>query len=385
MVLTQMSQRRFSQKVVFCTFSDFKTGASGDATNDRKLFFSVPPIFDIILISPQRKLNNRLKMYSLIKTLLLYLKEIFSSNNIFITRGHKLAILPIIFKRINGNKVIIRLGCTPSTFVEKQAFLSNLEYNKKSKRLQNIFNYIVFIIENFTLRNADKFIVENAKAAKIANIYGAKPSKVKIIPYYVQDYFLRGKNPSYDKKKNYFKIGYTGRFKEYDLLIPAITAISFMISESYKIKFYLIGDGPNQENIKKLVKKKDLTNNIKFLGSKSHKEVSKLIDDYHCLLLPMLSNTCPSTIAIKVLECVMKGKIAITTKSGNNPSLFLKNIDLILKNASTKNIAEKIKMVIENYEIYKIKAEELSQYHRKLRSKIINKQKINELLIDLTL
>ena len=37
------------------------------------------------------------------------------------------------------------------------------------------------------------------------------------------------------------------------------------------------------------VKKRDLKENIILLGSKSHIEVSDLINQYHCLVLPMLT------------------------------------------------------------------------------------------------
>ncbi|MHA1440219.1 MAG: glycosyltransferase family 4 protein [Promethearchaeota archaeon] len=252
----------------------------------------------------------------------------------------------------------------------------------KKTILQKLFYFIEPQIEKFALRHADKFIVENTRAKKLISLYGANPNNIKIAPYYIQDYFLIGNNPTFNKKNDYFQIGYTGRFREYDVLIPIINAISLLREKNYRVRLNLIGDGPNRKNIEKLVYKKGLNENIIFFGSRPHKEVSNLINEYHCLLLPMLNKLCPSTIAIKVLEGVMKGKIIITTNSGNNPSLFLEHKDLILNTATTESIAQKIKIVIENYDKYKSIAEELSRHNLKLRSRIIYQEKIKELLIE---
>ncbi len=377
-----LKEKTSKQKVVFFTFAHFESGVFGDAINDRKLFEAIPIDYKKIPIYPKYSTNNRINLKSLKNFIVHYLKEIFASNNIFITRGGKLAILPILLKKIFKNKIIIRLGCTPLMFVERKAFLRNLEFKSKENFLQKIFYFIEPHLEKFALRHADKFIVENIRAKNMILYYGAKSSKIKIIPYYVQEYFLKGKNPNFDKKKDYFKIGYIGRFKKYDLLDPVIKAISLLNKMNFRIILYLIGDGQNRKNIEKLVKEKDLTKNVVFLDSRPHREVSHLIDDYHCLLLPMLIKLCPSTIALKILEGVIKGKIIITTNSGNNASLFLKYRNLILEKASEKSIAQKLKLVIDNYDEYRRIAEELSRYHSTLRSKTINEEKIAQLLIE---
>lgn len=156
----------------------------------------------------------------------------------------------------------------------------------------------------------------------------------------------------YNKNKDFFSIGYTGRFNLYDLLKPVIDAI-YLLKKEYRIRLYLIGDGINKKKMEEYIRIKGLKENVFFLGSKPHKMVSDLINGYHCLVLPMLNNICPSAVAIKILEGVMKGKIIITTNSGNNVSLFLGNNDLILLEATKEHIAEKIKLVIENYEKYR--------------------------------
>lgn len=377
-----MKDKSSKQRVILFTFSHFESGAFGDAINDRKLFKAIPFKYEKIPIYPKYTRNNKINLKSILKFFVNYLKEIVSTNNIFITHGGKLAIFPILLKKIFKNKIVLRLGCTPLMFVERKAFSKNLEYKSKESFLKKILYFFEPHIEKFALRHADKFIVENIRAKNMILYYGAKLSKIKIIPYYVQEYFLKGKNPNFDTNKDYFKIAYVGRFKKYDLLEPIINVISLFKKKNYQIKLYLIGDGPNRKYIEKLVNDKNLVKNIVFLGSKPHREVSNLINDYHCLIFPMLNKLCPSTIAIKILEGVMKGKIIITTNSGYNPSLFLEHQDLILKDSTDELIAQKIKIVIDNYEKYRVIAEKLGKYHSSLRSKTIYGEKIDELLTE---
>ena len=216
------------RKVVFCSFSNFKSGAHGDAINDRKLFDAIPSHLNKISLYPKYTKENKLIITSILNFIVYYLKEIVNTNRIFITRGSKLAILPILFKKIFKIKILIRLGCTPLMFVERRAFSENLDFKPKENLLQKFLYFIEPNLEKFALRRADRFIVENIRAKKLIHYYGAKLSKIRIIPYFVQEYFLEGKNPNFNKDKEYFKIGYMGRFKKYDVLIPIINAISIL-------------------------------------------------------------------------------------------------------------------------------------------------------------
>jgi glycosyltransferase involved in cell wall biosynthesis len=367
-------------KIVFCTFADIKSANSGDGVNDRNLYNAIPKNYNKIPIYPKYNSNNKISIFSTIKFFRDYLIEIIKTNNVFITRALKLAILPILLRNFFKNKVVVRMGCTPFSYLERQAFRKNIEFRPTNNFLKKFYYLIEPYLEFYVLRHVDKFIVENKKAKKIVISFGVKSSDVKIIPYYVEDFFSTSINPNYDKNSEFLKIGYTGRFKSYDTLNPVINTIALMKEKNFKILLYLIGDGPNRRFIENMVIKKGLSQNVIFLGSKSHQEVAKLIEDYHCLLLPMYNNLFISTIPIKILEGILKGKIVITTDSGNIISLFLENTDLILKNATKDNIMHKIELIVENYEKYRDIAENLSKYHSIKRSHHKIETKISNLL-----
>ncbi|MFX1419065.1 MAG: glycosyltransferase family 4 protein [Promethearchaeota archaeon] len=379
-----MKRKTIKQRVIFCTFSDFKAGNQGDSVNDRKLFGAIPSDYEKIALYPNYKGVNEIEIKSLFKYFIRYLKEIVSSNRIFITRAPKLALLPVLLRKIFKNRIVIRMGCTPVVFIERRAFARNPEFQYSKNLFKRIFYFLEPHLELYAIRHADKFIIENERAKNMAIFYGADPNKIKIIPYYVEEYFLKSQTLSFEKGKEFFRIGYTGRFSLYDLLNPIIDAISLLKNQNYKIQLFLIGDGITRQNMEMYVKEKNLQENIIFLGSKPHREVSTLINQYHCLVLPMLNNICPSAVAIKILEGVMKGKIIVTTESGNNVSLFLGNNDLILKQCTSDSIAEKIKLIYENYDKFKNISIDISNFQKKHRSKQIYKEKIIELLSEIS-
>ena len=239
------------------------------------------------------------------------------------------------------------------------------------------------MLKKFVLKNADKFIVENEKAGKMINFYGAKKERIEIIPYYVQDYFIQGENPIFNINKDTFVMGYTGRFKDYDLLLPIIDAISILKKEGYRLKLNLIGDGPKRNQIELRVKEKNLKSNVCFLGVYSHQKLAEMINAYHCLVLPMLIKLCPSTISIKILEGVIKGKIIITTRSGNNSSLFFKDYQLFLDHPNAEEIASKLKFLMNNYNEYNNIARRLKSNQINQRKKSFYKKEINRVIIEL--
>jgi glycosyltransferase involved in cell wall biosynthesis len=375
-----MKNLKPKQRVIFCTFSDFKAGNQGDSVNDRKLFRAIHSDYEKIVIYPKYKEGNKIDIKSLFKYFIKFINEIVSSKRIFITRAPKLALFPIILKKLFNNKVVIRMGCTPVVFIERRAFTRNPEFHYSKNLFKRLFYFLEPHLELYAIRHADRFIIENERAKNMAIFYGANPEKIKITPYYVQDYFLKSKYLTFEKNKDYFKIGYTGRFSLYDLLNPVIDAVDLLKKQGYKIKLFLLGDGITRKRMELYVKKRDLEENIIFLGSKPHREVSDLINQYHCLVLPMFHNICPSAVAIKILEGVMKAKIIITTDSGNNVSLFLGNNDLILKECTSNLLSEKIKVVYENYYKYNNISIKISEFQKKNRSKQIYKEKISELL-----
>jgi glycosyltransferase involved in cell wall biosynthesis len=187
----------------------------------------------------------------------------------------------------------------------------------------------------------------------------------------VEDSFLSGTNPSYNSKSDPFILGYTGRFQQYDNLDILLDAMDIVRHKGIRIKLYMLGDGTLKKSIEKKVKRKDLEDNVIFFGKVPHPEVSIRMNEMHALVLPMVNYICPTTIAIKILEAVLKGKIVITNKSGNNRSLFhpYEQKYVFEELTNPEIIASKILEIAQNYDEYLKIIKEIAQNQRSHHSK----------------
>ena len=74
------------------------------------------------------------------------------------------------------------MGCTPAVFLERMAFVRNPEFQHSKNLFKRLFYFIEPHLELYAIRHADRYIIENERAKKIAIFYGAHPQNIKLIP-----------------------------------------------------------------------------------------------------------------------------------------------------------------------------------------------------------
>ena len=97
--------------------------------------------------------------------------------------------------------------------------------------------------------------------------------------------------------------------KNYELLIESISIIKKHYPE---IKLIIVGEGYLRNDIQKLIDTKNLNENIRLLGSKSQKEVIKLLNQSNIYL----SSSHIETFGVSIIEAMSCGLPVISTKSG---------------------------------------------------------------------
>ncbi|MHA1883765.1 MAG: glycosyltransferase family 4 protein [Promethearchaeota archaeon] len=364
--------------IYYCTHSNLKDLSYGDSNNDNKFIVSIPREFEVEKVFPERNEKGTVSLFSLLKIIIRLLMLSIKSNQKFVIRGTRAGIIPFFFKKLLKHIIILNLGCTPFSTIERIAFSKNPSFQTKPNAFTKIRLKIEFQLEKLVLRNADIIYVENEKAKNLVNKYAKGDATIIIIPYYVQDYFLTTTELNYnvDDGKPLI-IGYTGRFHRYDKLDPFIDALKILKEKEFPFLIKLVGDGVTKKKIEEKARRLDLLDSVKFLGAQEHQEVSKIIDTEHMLILPMVSNTCPSTVPIKMLEGIIKGKVILTNNSGNIKSLFKPHTELVLDDFSNPHkIAEQIISIAQNYLKYHKFAEELRTRHLKSRNSEFFRNKI---------
>ncbi len=360
-----------AQNIYYCTHSNLSDLSYGGCINDNKFIISIPSSFNIIKVFPNRNEDSSLSFLNSLKMILKLVKLSLKPHQVFVIRATRPGFIPIFLKKVMKHKFILNMGCTPFSTIERSAFYKNPSYKPKFSVLTKILLKLEFQFEKFLVHSADLIFVENKQAEKIVAKYGGDSLKIVIAPYYVQNYFLTTRELTYNFNDGKpLIVGYTGRFHKYDKLAPLIDAAKILKDKGFPIIIKLVGDGPTRAEIQNKVNNLNLNDNFQFLGSQPHQMVSKIIDTEHVLILPMVNNICPSTVPIKMLEGIIKGKVILTNKAGNIKSLFNPYTELVLEDFSDpKIIAEKIIEIAHNYDKYCKNAQILRNRHLKTHNK----------------
>ncbi|MFX1317487.1 MAG: glycosyltransferase family 4 protein, partial [Promethearchaeota archaeon] len=254
---------------------------------DLFIFFKKKKLIKILILSIWKILNDKKIPYSHRLKLIIYLlvkpslliRTIKSINNIY-----------PYFKKINF-KIIVG-GSSGSSSLLLTFILSRL-FNIKVISIAYGNEFLIrniFSLKTFILHNLDKIVVI-AKYSKyiIKRMHNLNESKLKIIPVglILKDYQITYSKLQLREKNNVSKdafillsVGRHVKRKNFDLVIRSIKKIKDTNSR-LKINYYLIGDGPETVNLKRLTEKLNLKKEVKFLGTidaKRRNEYYKLSD-----------------------------------------------------------------------------------------------------------
>ncbi len=111
------------------------------------------------------------------------------------------------------------------------------------------------------------------------------------------------------------------------------------------LKFILFGEGPEQENIKKIIKENNAKKYIRFRGFISRND--PILKEYGICVLPSFMEPFGKTI----IEAVLRNKVVVGTNSGG-PSEILKGYDLLFERDNFADLVQKIKEAYLNFDYY---------------------------------
>jgi len=139
--------------------------------------------------------------------------------------------------------------------------------------------------------------------------------------------------------------GRLSREKGIDILIEALG-----LSDK-KNKLKIIGTGPEENNLKQLVKKLKLSKRVEFLGYKSGQELQDIIRGSRLVYLPSAWN---ENMPLTLLESLNLRKVVIASRTGGLPELIRdKETGFLFENGNIKELAQIIDNSY-NYDLIKM-------------------------------
>jgi len=190
-------------------------------------------------------------------------------------------------------------------------------------------------IENGLLKISDAVIaVSDGVAEEIRHWYGFKGNNLYTVPNIVDSNFFKPANYAITKKK----LLYIGRLAYRKGLFEIVHSAENVVKRHSDVKYVLVGSGPLEKDLRKLVKRLNLHAHVEFYGEvRDPNKILHLYQNAWSVLIPSYYESGPLTL----LEAMACGKAVITTETGLAKGLVQNGLNgLLIKPKSIEELSE---------------------------------------------
>ncbi len=255
--------------------------------------------------------------------------------------------------------VLSKLFCRKAKFV----FFTWVNWkNKWSLKYKLFWSFI----EKFNIKNSSGAIVGNSDAEKVLREKKfVKPIQTLLQLGVNQKYFEPEdsvpensvpEDSETDKKneeKKEFKIGFIGRLIKEKGIFDLVNAF-FSLKDSFpNWKLVFVGTGKNKVDLTYCIDKNNLNSNIEILDPVEHTRVGKLLNSFDIFVLPSYDTSEWREQFGHVLIEAMACKIPVIGSTGGEIPKVIGNAGLIFEQKNIKDLAEKLKFLMENEKLRK--------------------------------
>lgn len=202
------------------------------------------------------------------------------------------------------------------------------------------------LLERYILsKKWDKFIAVSKYTKQKLKNNGIRKDNISVIYNGIN---LEKYVQSNDKEEN--TVCYVGRLVKYKKVDDLINAINIVRTDIPNIKLNIIGSGPEEKNLKKLVIEKNLENNVKFLGFlKSHSEVMDYLKHAKVFSLPSIVEG----FGMVTIEAIACGTPYVNSKIPPTVEITRNGLGGILyEPENTLELSDSIKSLLKDDKLY---------------------------------
>lgn len=239
-------------------------------------------------------------------------------------------IIPMMFKKYDR---IFVFQVSPITTAIPAIIMAKIKNIPSYIYIQDLWPqtfYSIVNIENQKIKNIlkkfcnkiydsfDKLLIASSGYKDILVKEGISDTKFEYFPQWAEDFYSNVK--SKDIIRENFKVTFAGNIGKAQSVDTIIKAAN-LAKEHKNIKWEIIGDGSEFDNIKKLVKEYSLENTVELLGRKPAIDMPKYFSNTDGLIVTLKNeDILKVTLPAKVQSYMAAGKpiIASVTGEGNN-------------------------------------------------------------------
>ncbi|EHK2442085.1 glycosyltransferase family 4 protein [Clostridium perfringens] len=260
-----------------------------------------------------------------------------------------LNILNILLKLIDNYNIDVihthhRMAAFYVSIIKK---LRNVEFIHTA---HNTFTDKKFLT-NFALKKAHIIAVGNEVKNNLCDLYNIDKRNISVIFNGIEKKeFTRKSIPEFEiaRKKNEFIVCNIGRLSEQKGMKYFIESACYISKVTDKIKFFIIGDGEEKQNLKNLVEKLNLEKKISFLGYRE--DIFNIISQSDLIVLSSLWEGLPLT----PIETFAVQKTIIATNVDGTPEIVKNNYNgILVRPRNSKDISKAILKLYNNNNLLK--------------------------------
>lgn len=239
---------------------------------------------------------------------------------------------------LNSSKAGI-LGSFAQIFISKLRVIFTVHGWVFLEPLSSPVKWIYRVLEKFSARFKDAFIVLSEEEKNISLQLGIPSSKIFLIPLAIQPiHFLDTKTARRELASNqsqYWIGTIAGLYqtKGLDILVDAVNEIRDSLHSTH---FFIIGDGPEEKNLRERIQSLHLEQTITLIGKKEN--AAQYLSAFDLFVLPSRKEGLPYTL----LEALQAGLPIVATKVGGITTLLQNHPEAIVVMPEKKALAEAI-------------------------------------------
>ena len=206
------------------------------------------------------------------------------------------------------------------------------------------------------LETCDAFFVNTHFAQDQLVSLGCNSSKIHIIPQGTDtdDFSYTEKTINTDEPIIILSVGRLSVEKGFHI---AVEAVARAISKFPTLEYHIVGNGPEEEHLRKLIEKHGLGDRVKIFGTVSTETLADHYSRSHIFLLPSIDykdGSHTETQGVVLQEAQSSGIPVIASRTGGIPEIIIDNeTGLLFDEENIEQLVDAINSLIDDPSIYK--------------------------------
>jgi PEP-CTERM/exosortase A-associated glycosyltransferase len=151
-------------------------------------------------------------------------------------------------------------------------------------------------------------------------------------------------------------LGFIGSFYAYEGLTVLLKSLPLILEKQPEMLLLLVGGGPDENNLRRLVSDLGLKSKVIFTGRVPHEQVPNYYDLVDVLVYPRISMRLTELVTpLKPLEAMARGRLVLASDVGGHRELIKdKETGFLFSAGDPESLAETVEVLFKNQESWPV-------------------------------